>query len=71
MINVLFTMLFVGLSQALLLFSSNFAENRIYEQPNTMCGKLPRLYRKKSDNGRLTNGLTRVKRRLDPFHLTM
>lgn len=60
MINVLFTMLFVGLSQAFLLFSSIFAKNRIYEQP-----------KKKSDNGRLTNGLTRVKRRLDPFHLTM
>jgi len=51
MINVLFTMLFVGLSQAFLLFSSNFAENRIYEQPNTMCGKLPRLYRKKVTTG--------------------
>ena len=71
MINVLFTMSFVGLSQAFLLFSFNFAKNRIYEQPNTMCGELSQLYRKKSDNGRLTNGLTRVKRRLDPFHLTM
>ena len=57
MINVLFTMLFVGLSQVFLLFSSNFAKNRIYEQPNTMCGKLPQLYREESDNGRLTNGL--------------
>ena len=71
MINVLFTMLFVGLSQAFLLFSSIFAKNGIDEQSNTMCGKLPQLYRKKSDNGRLTNGLTRVKRRLGPFHLTM
>ena len=44
MINMLFTILFVGLSQAFLLFSSNFAKNRTYEQPNTMCGKLPQLY---------------------------
>ena len=47
MINVLFTMLFVGLSQAFLLFSSNFAENRIYEQPNNVWEIATTLSKKK------------------------